>query len=169
MFIWHEGTASRGSQEVAPCLLKFYKALPPTITKLTAYSDNDCCVSQNRNQNITVVWLYIVMFTHIHKLAVQSYRVLNSWRGYKLNYLNVRRRSADLVSRQHLRSSASGRLEVPAYKLNIVGRRSFAVASPLFWNTSTGRTNCADAAFRARLQTFLFWMLFYNLRIHLFR
>jgi hypothetical protein len=61
-----------------------------------------------------------------------------AWRG---SYLNVLRRTADLVTRQHLRSSASGRLEV-----NTVGRRSFAVAALLLWNTAFGRTNCADAA-----------------------
>jgi hypothetical protein len=48
-----------------------------------------------------------------YKLAVQSYRVLH---GAAPNYMNVLRRTADLVSRQRLRSSASERLEVPAYK-----------------------------------------------------
>ena len=66
------------------------------------------------------------------KLAVQSYRVLH---GMAPEYMNVLQRTADLASRRHLRSSASGRLEVPAYKLNTVGRRSFAVSSPLLWNT----------------------------------
>jgi hypothetical protein len=78
-----------------------------------------------------------------YKLAIQSYRILH---GAAPNYLNDLRRTAALDSRQYLRSSAPGRLEVPAYKLNTVGRRSFAVAAPLFWNTATGRTNCADAA-----------------------
>ena len=90
-----------------------------------------------------------------YKLAVQSYRVLH---GAAPNYLNVLRRTADLVSRQRLRSSASERLEVPAYKLNTVGRRSFAVAAPLFWNTLPLDVQTAPSlpVFRARLKTFLF-------------
>ena len=102
-----------------------------------------------------------------YKLAVQSYRVLH---GAAPNYLNVLRRTADLVSRQRLRSSASERLEVPTYKLSTVGRRSFAVAAPLFWNTLPLDAQTAPSlpVFRARLKTFLFRMLFFNLHFHLF-
>ena len=89
------------------------------------------------------------------KLAVQSYRVLH---GMALEYMNVLQRTADLASQHHLHSSASGRLEVPAYKLNTVGRRSFAVSSPLLWNTLPldVQTSPSLPVFRARLKTFLF-------------
>ncbi|XP_046988364.1 uncharacterized protein LOC124594055 [Schistocerca americana] len=63
MFMWHEDQASRGCQEIMSCLLKFINSLPPTITHLTAFSDN--AGGQNKNQHRVKFWLYIVNNTHI--------------------------------------------------------------------------------------------------------
>ena len=41
---------------------------------------------------------------------------------------------SDVVSRQHLRS-ASRQLVVPRHRLSTFGRRAFAVAGPMFWNS----------------------------------
>ena len=56
--IWDETQASRGSQEIASCLLRYCKTLPTTVNHITAYSDY--CGEQNRNENIALTWMYIV-------------------------------------------------------------------------------------------------------------
>lgn len=57
MYMWDETVASRGSSEVASCLLHYCKTLPQNVKHLTAYSD--CCGGQNRNENIALTWMYI--------------------------------------------------------------------------------------------------------------
>jgi hypothetical protein len=91
MFMWHEGTASRGSQEVASCLLKFCKALPPTVTKLTAYSD--CCGGQNRNENIAVMWLYIVKFTNIQEVTHKFFEPGHSYNACDQDFGVIEKRT----------------------------------------------------------------------------
>lgn len=57
MFLWHEGQAGRGGNEIASCVLK---GLTSSITKkkvLTMWSDN--CVGQNKNQMFIFLWLYL--------------------------------------------------------------------------------------------------------------
>jgi hypothetical protein len=89
------------------------------------------------------------------RLAVSTYRVIH---GMAPSYLNVLQRTADLPSRQSLRSSASDRLEVPPYRLSTVGRRSFSVASPILWNSLPADVQSSPslATFRTSLKSFLF-------------
>lgn len=63
MYIWHEGQASRGCQEIASCLWKFVKTLPPHVKHITAFSDN--CGGQNKSHIIVKFWLYVIRNTHI--------------------------------------------------------------------------------------------------------
>ena len=42
---------------------------------------------------------------------------------------------ADVVSRQHLRSASRRQLVVPRHRLSTFGRRAFAVAGPMSWNS----------------------------------
>lgn len=58
MHLWHEGMASRGSHEIASCVLKYLKYTKPTATHLVTYSD--LCGGQNRNVYFLSLWLYIV-------------------------------------------------------------------------------------------------------------
>ena len=58
MHMWHEGTASRGSQEVASCLHQHLKSNGSTAKHLIAFSD--ACGGQNRNINMVCKWLHIV-------------------------------------------------------------------------------------------------------------
>ena len=51
------------------------------------------------------------------------------------SYLDQLVRVADLPGRHRLRSSSSHRLQVPAYRLATVGRRSFPVAASILWNS----------------------------------
>lgn len=61
---WHEGIASRGSQEIASCISTWFEKyvaadcedkIPESIA---AYADS--CGGQNRNIIIAVMWLYLV-------------------------------------------------------------------------------------------------------------
>lgn len=63
MYTWDESTASRGSSEVASCLLKFIKQLPRCTKRIVAFSDS--CGGQNKNKNILKFWMYISKFTDI--------------------------------------------------------------------------------------------------------
>ena len=58
MHLWHEGIASRGSHDIASCLLKYLKDTSPTTTHLITYSDS--CGGQNRNLYLLSMWLHIV-------------------------------------------------------------------------------------------------------------
>ena len=58
MHLWHERMASRGSHDIASCLLKYLKNTSPTATHLITYSDS--CGGQNRNVYLLSMWLHIV-------------------------------------------------------------------------------------------------------------
>jgi hypothetical protein len=94
-----------------------------------------------------------------YKLAITAYRSLH---GMTPQYLQVLRRVADLPSRQRLRSSTSGRLEVPTHRLTTVGRRSFPVAASITWNNLPSDVQLAPSlsTFRTRLKTYLFSLSF---------
>jgi len=80
MFMWPEGTAGRGSHEIASCLLKYCQSLPGTVSKLIAYSDS--CAGQNKNYNIVLMWLHITQVTNVatidHKFMVPGHSFLAS-------------------------------------------------------------------------------------------
>ena len=90
-----------------------------------------------------------------YKVAVMAYQSLH---GLSPQYLQVLQRTADVPHRRQLRSSSSGRVEVPAYRLTTVGRRSFPVAAAYVWNSLPADVQFASSlsVFRSRLKTFLF-------------
>ena len=58
-----------------------------------------------------------------------------------------------------LRSASRHQLLVPRYQLSSLGRRSFAVAGPMTWNSLSADLRdptCSDESFRRSLKTFLF-------------
>jgi hypothetical protein len=57
--MWDKTLASHGSLEIASCLLNYRKQLPDNIRHLNAYSD--FCGGQNRNENIALTWMHIVL------------------------------------------------------------------------------------------------------------
>ena len=57
VYAWNETVASRGSQEVASCILKHLKSIR-NQKHIIAYSD--ICTGQNRNIKVAVTWLKIV-------------------------------------------------------------------------------------------------------------
>ena len=72
---------------------------------------------------------------------------------------------ADIISRQHLRSTSHHQLVVPRHRLNTFGRRAFTVASPMSWNSlditehspreSACDDNISDDCFKHSLKTFV--------------
>ena len=69
----------------------------------------------------------------------------------------------NLVSRHHLRSASRRQLVVPRHGLSTFGRRAFAVAGPMSWNSlpnslreSACDDNISEDCFKHSLKTFLF-------------
>ncbi|CAH1226555.1 unnamed protein product [Diabrotica balteata] len=54
-YVWHEGVAQRGADEIASCLFQFIKDLPEEVEKLVLYSDT--CPGQNRNNILPIMFL----------------------------------------------------------------------------------------------------------------
>ena len=91
------------------------------------------------------------------KIAVMAFRVLH---GLAPPYLDQLVRVADLPGRRtrSLRSSTSLQLDIPAYRLESIGRRSFPVAASTLWNTLPSEIQSSPSLtlFRQRLKTYLF-------------
>lgn len=85
MYVWHEGIASRGPQEVASCL-KMYVKKYVQCNKLIAWSDS--CGGQNRNIKIVLAYMYLVaqpdilVDTIIHKFCVSGHSYLPNDRDF---------------------------------------------------------------------------------------
>ena len=74
-------------------------------------------------------------------------------------YISYITPASDIASRQRLRSASRHQLLVPRYRLSSLGRRSFAVAGPMTWNSLSADLRdptCSDESFRHSLKTFLF-------------
>ena len=105
------------------------------------------------------------------KIAVMAFRVLH---GLAPPYDQLVR-VADLPGRRthSIRSSMSHQLDIPAYRLESIGRRSFPVAASTLWNTlpSEIQSSPSFTLFRQRLKTYLFQksfpdVLLWWLRLH---
>ena len=82
--MWPESVASRESQEIGSCLLKFMKERETIANHLIVYSDD--CGGQNHNINIAYFWMYIVTNSEFkytivdHKFMISSHSYLpNDW------------------------------------------------------------------------------------------
>lgn len=74
-YVWIEGEAGRGAQEVGSCLINFIRnKLDPNVKDLVLWSD--CCGGQNRNIKI-VVMLKAILHSH-HTLRTISFKYLES-------------------------------------------------------------------------------------------
>lgn len=84
--MWHEGEASRGSNEMGSCLLKYAEQLPPSVKHLIAFSDN--CGGQNKNKFIARFWMYIVKNTNVetvdHKFLVPGHSYMECDQNFGL-------------------------------------------------------------------------------------
>lgn len=89
------------------------------------------------------------------KLGVTAYCSLN---GAAPPYLNVLQRVCDIPGRRQLRSSSSLQLQIPAFRLSTIGKRSFSCAASSFWNSLPHFVQSSPTLpiFRRRLKTHLF-------------
>ena len=93
----------------------------------------------------------------VFKLAVMVHRCLN---GRAPHYLAKHCIPVSTVAaRRHLRSASRHFLVVPRYHLDTYGRRAFAVAAPLVWNSLPDAVRdpaLSSDGFRRSLKTYLF-------------
>ena len=95
-----------------------------------------------------------------YKLAVLTFRCLH---GQAPSYLtDSLRRTADVESRQHLRSAMTNSLVVPTTRCSTIGDRSFAAAAPRIWNSLPSRVTSSSSltTFKRQLKTELFTRCF---------
>lgn len=80
MFMWDETEGSRGSQEIASCLVKHLKEHANDFNHIIMYSD--CCTDQNRNIKLSLSLLKLVQEPEItasfidHKFLVSGHSYL---------------------------------------------------------------------------------------------
>jgi len=92
----------------------------------------------------------------LYKLAVMVHRCLQDKAPQYLSNYCVP--VSEVASRQQLRSSSRHQfLLIPRYRLRTFGRRAFAVAGPMLWNSLRDelQTYSSDR-FKLALKTFLF-------------
>lgn len=72
MYIWHEGIASRGPQEIASCLFfHFDKFIPENCCEIILYSDS--CGAQNRNIKMSLMMSHYLDKKNNLKSITQSF------------------------------------------------------------------------------------------------
>ena len=123
----------------------------------------------NRSEHITdalisLHWLRVPERVQF-KIAMLTYKVLHDTAP---RYLGPLDRVADLPGRRALRSSSSGRLVVPTFRLSTVGSRSFNVSAPRTWNELPEDVASAPSlsTFRRRLKTYLFQQSYPDVVLH---
>ena len=78
-FMWHEGIAARGANEISSAVYDFlYDASISGTQEIALYSD--CCGGQNRNRFMFSMYLYVIATTNIQKI---THRFLES--GHSVN------------------------------------------------------------------------------------
>ena len=86
MCMWPECIASRGSQEISSCLLKYFRLRQSEASHLILFSD--ACSGQNCNINIVCLWMYVVSspdysYTLInHKFMISGHSYLPNDRDF---------------------------------------------------------------------------------------
>lgn len=69
MFVWPETEGSRGSQEIASCLVKYIKMFADTHDRIVLWSDS--CIGQNRNIKTVLSLLKLVQSTDIKAKSIE--------------------------------------------------------------------------------------------------
>ena len=79
MMMWPENMASRGADEIASCLLRYFQLNREEEKRhLIAYSDS--CGGQNKNSTIVSLWLYLILIGRFdcieHKFLLSGHTYL---------------------------------------------------------------------------------------------
>ena len=84
--MWAESVASRGSQEIGSCILKYLRLRASEASHLIVFSD--ACGGQNRNINIACLWMYVVSSSDFaytvvdHKFMISGHSYLTNNRDF---------------------------------------------------------------------------------------
>ena len=145
------GLHSRGVRSATSCR-RILTEIPPTMRLVFRL----CRYGHITDALAILHWLRVPQRVDF-KIAVMAFRVLH---GLAPPYLDQLVRVADLPGRRtrSLRSSTSLQLDIPAYRLESIGRRSFPVAASTLWNTLPSEIQSSPSLtlFRQRLKTYLF-------------
>ena len=77
-FMWHEGIAARGANDIGSCVFRYLQMLSETtVREVVFYSD--CCGGQNRNRFIPTMYMHALEHTSISKI---THRFLESGRTH---------------------------------------------------------------------------------------
>ena len=146
------GLHSRGVRSATSCK-RILTEIPPTmrlVFRLRRYGHITDALA-------ILHWLRVPQRVDF-KIAVMAFRVLH---GLAPPYLDQLVRVADLPGRRtrSLRSSTSLQLDIPAYRLESIGRRSFPVAASTLWNTLPSEIQSSPSLtlFRQRLKTYIYF------------
>lgn len=88
MHIWPEDIASRGSQDIASCLMAYFCNNKENIKgRKTLLAWSDSCGGQNKNKNIIAFWYHIVHALHLfdevqHKFPIPGHTFLDCDRDF---------------------------------------------------------------------------------------
>lgn len=112
MFMWHEGQASRGCEEMLSCHLKLVKTLPTRVKRIIMFSDN--AGGQNKSRFTVKFWPHVVNTTHIEQV---DHKYLLSGHSY-----NDCDRNFGVIERAR-RNTGTG-IFIPEHWMNIVAKSS---------------------------------------------
>jgi len=79
MHVWDEKVASRGSEEISSCLLKYCSDRAASgVQVISAFSD--ACGGQNENFKVVLMWMYLCLTTDIvevnHRFMISGHSYL---------------------------------------------------------------------------------------------
>lgn len=79
MYLWHEGIASRGPQEITSCLIHYItNFIPKECQEIVAYSDS--CGGQNRNVKTSIMLSHLLAKSdNLQSITQQFYRSRHSY------------------------------------------------------------------------------------------
>lgn len=134
MYVWHEGMASRGPQEITSCLIyHITHFIPKECRDIIAYSDS--CGGQNRNVKTAVMLNHLLANSdHLQSITQHFYRPGHSY--------NVCDRKFAIIERKRKKVE---KIEVPSEWINLI--RNAKETDPKFEVTEMNASNfysCED-------------------------
>lgn len=113
MYVWHEGIASRGAQEITSCIIKHFHRFVPKETE-KAILNSDACPGQNRNIKTTLMIKKLLDSWPHNQLLTIEQRFFVSGHSY-----NSCDRSFGLIERQ---KKITESIFVPQHWINVISQ-----------------------------------------------
>ena len=128
MYIWHEGVASRGPQEIGSCIMKYVKEYVKS-SQLVAWSD--ACGGQNRNIKTALMWMFLLaqddcpLDTIIHKFCVSGHSYLPNNRDFSQIVNKIRKKENIYSFEEFLQIVKSCRQNKHQFKISVMSPNDF--------------------------------------------